>query len=550
MKILPFYLPILIGLFIIGNNAAAQKTIIELDTLTLTPSATLPFDESFILKVPIASSSVSYVMYIEHHGAKTLKQSFQTGSPLESIPINTFSVKKQGTQNYLLITIENPHLLNPGKTYSFVYISGVADIVSALDNYREFANNGNLAAKATAQKLIDDMGQKAYDQFGFKVIFDRNNSAGNMASLKSFYDQSIIDLPSRYAAFEAALTTQTHIVSNLPALSTNLGLAKLVDLIVQRNNALDPQMKLALLKDAKLTMIRLNRLLAIKAIEDYRNLISGVVPLDCDDCKAAEPRDYDAQLRNIKNAVTGINELKSLALALKHVPDVPTALPLFTTMNTDLNSASASLKNLQVARKPILDGIIQLKLGNAQMITGTSVIKNFDSRNKLSIAPDFGVVTTKLFKGNNPYPFVPYLGFHVNFRPLNRDVAWKTYNHKFISYWSLFFGWSLVNIANGPHLEAKADSISGFFNGTKGTLMTGLGYRLGNAVRITFGSMYYFQYQATNVTTPTVYDKRHLKAWPFVGLSIDLAFKDLLNGVQDIFASAPKRYNPPLATSN
>lgn len=262
-------------------------------------------------------------------------------------------------------------------------------------------------------------------------------------------------------------------------------------------------------------------------------------------CKPEKENDYDSRLKNIKETILKLAELQNAANSLRSLPDIREAVNTLNNVLIDFNTSLKNMEKVAEARKIISNEIANIGISNFNIVGGSTSIKSFESRTKLSIAPDFGVVTTRLFKDKpNPYGFIPYLGVHVNFRPLNRDVPFWSYDHKFINYLSAFVGWSLVNIKNGPNLTAKADSISGFFSAEKGTLMTGIGIRLGNAVKVTTGAMYYFKYHE-DPNNLGFYNSRKLKAWPFIGLSIDLALKDFLNGISDVLSAAPRAHNPP-----
>ncbi|AXE21810.1 hypothetical protein DR864_28470 (plasmid) [Runella rosea] len=72
--------------------------------------------------------------------------------------------------------------------------------------------------------------------------------------------------------------------------------------------------------------------------------------------------------------------------------------------------------------------------------------------------------------------------------------------------------------------------------------------------------MWYFKYFPNEIDlaknamdpTKTKHDRRNLQAWPFVGISLDLSLKDLLNGISDVFTGTPRAFQPPtqIITSN
>jgi hypothetical protein len=109
-------------------------------------------------------------------------------------------------------------------------------------------------------------------------------------------------------------------------------------------------------------------------------------------------------------------------------------------------------------------------------------------------------------------------------------------------------GWSLVSIDSDSLRGAEKDSVSSFFSKGKGTLLTGLGFRLNGAIRVTAGYMWYFNF-SRSPTNPLIYDRRRF-AWPYLGISLDLNLKDLLSGITDIFTGLPRRYQAPKPTAS
>jgi hypothetical protein len=328
------------------------------------------------------------------------------------------------------------------------------------------------------------------------------------------------------------------------SLSGNASLDTLIKEITQQSNHFDSKLKTVYLPDIRKVIQRLLKLYYIDQIT-YRKILQGVETIDCNGCKVTENYLHENRLANIKASLGLVEELYFLAEAIH-------------TSNTNLDGAVNSLKafreelqNLVTQfepvvqeRKSINDVLFNIGLSNLNQLGGNTYVSSFETRSKLSIAPDFGIVTTLGKDGSNPYPFVPYLGFHINLRPINRDITFWSYHHKPLHHWSILFGWSLVSIDNGPKQLAGADSVASFFSKGKGTLLTGVGFRLGNVVRITGGGMWYFKYQPSAVNT-NFYDQRRLKYWPFIGVSLDLSIKDLLNGISDVLTGAPRTFRPP-----
>lgn len=530
--------PVSLILLCICQAGNAQEKTILLDTLTFTAPIALPFDEPFFLGIPVKSADVSTSGYVhlKRNGEFDKKQGVVTLVP---------NVKKLGTQFYNFVEITDPYLLDPGQRYAFFWTDDIGGMLDAFDNYNDYKEHNTASSFDSAKKIILSIAKANFSKIKTVVNFDPADTMLRAFDL-IYYSDLQSDFPAKYRNYVDKLSAYNSIpLTNFATQTRNSTQISLITkYMLQESKEFDSEVKDKMFKDFRLAVYRLNRLLNMTDSE-YLLIKKGFISLDCDTCKPQNEKEYDNRTKNLDNTIASLHELYLTASSL-HLQDSLKTVNLLSALEKDIKVAKVNLKVVADARTAIITSIKDIKgLSKFNVVKGSSVIATFDARTKLSISPDFGIVTTRIFdKKANPYPFIPYLGFHVNFRPLNRDIPFHSYHHKLISYFSAFAGWSLVNISNGPTMTNKADSINGFFNSDKGTLMTGIGIRLGNFVRITTGGIYYFKFTEKS-SNPLTYERK-LKAWPFLGLSLDIALKDLLNGITDVFSGVPKTYNPPV----
>lgn len=151
--------------------------------------------------------------------------------------------------------------------------------------------------------------------------------------------------------------------------------------------------------------------------------------------------------------------------------------------------------------------------------SATSEIYSFETRAKFKITPDFGYVGYGFQKDFNG--FTPYLGFQIEFRYFDKNIPFKLIPNKTI--------WHRLSFNTGITLASlKKDGQREDFFKDKSLLM-GFGFRLSNALRLTGGTMLF------NKEDPNpLVDNKQIGVTPFVGLSIDLSLKQLLNDMSSL----------------
>jgi hypothetical protein len=165
------------------------------------------------------------------------------------------------------------------------------------------------------------------------------------------------------------------------------------------------------------------------------------------------------------------------------------------------------------------------RLGNnGEILSINTNIFNFKTRGESIINPCFGFVAVGSLKSNQTefWDVPTYAGFHINLRPIDKNTPFRLMpNRNYRHYLSLFVGLTLTSISE----EGKREDLFG-----KKSLLTGVGFRINNAIRLTSGALWFKELN----TNPIKTDKS-AAILPFAGLSIDLDLKSLFGGISGLF---------------
>jgi hypothetical protein len=155
--------------------------------------------------------------------------------------------------------------------------------------------------------------------------------------------------------------------------------------------------------------------------------------------------------------------------------------------------------------------------------TTSTFTYNFNTRAGYAIKADFGFLAYGGLSNNNSVNgFAPYLGFHVNFRPMNTDVPFKQINCKGLQGHLSFHSGLIIGSFK------KDDERDGIIGGN--AIFTGLGWAFGHGVRLTAGAVWFKQKNPS----PLVNDM-NTAAVPYVGLALDLRLNDIYKSFKTIF---------------
>lgn len=159
-----------------------------------------------------------------------------------------------------------------------------------------------------------------------------------------------------------------------------------------------------------------------------------------------------------------------------------------------------------------------LNIGNAS----TEVI-NFMTASKFKIVPDFGFVIISNFPNKGLVnDLVPYLGFNINFRSINKDVPMNKLENK---HWSYYFSFIMGITLTSIEIPNKREDLFG-----SKSLMAGFGFRLNNYLKIIGGGVFFKTFNTNPLIT-----RKSVGTSPFAGLSIDYELTDLFGGIKSIF---------------
>jgi len=193
--------------------------------------------------------------------------------------------------------------------------------------------------------------------------------------------------------------------------------------------------------------------------------------------------------------------------------DVPECL-------VQLDNVLVELGKVEKARSAVTKKmkVYFLKLSS---VVGTTAIYDFNTRSAFRAIPDFGLIG---YGGSGAFGrFTPYLGVQFNIRQSKKNIPWKYYpNKNWRHHLSFSLGYTLSKVAE----EGRRED---FFE--KASLLTGVGWRLSDELRITAGGLWFYQ----NSPNPALKD-RDLVATPFIGLSVDMDFAKLFNNLQTLIA--------------
>jgi hypothetical protein len=281
----------------------------------------------------------------------------------------------------------------------------------------------------------------------------------------------------------------------------------------------------------KNTLLPFDRLSAF--ITNGKDFLSGSIPFQSSPFvkKAESAQD---SLANVNASIATLSKMSEL-LTFIRLQNIASATGDYNVLQTQLEAIVNFLKSNV---KPVLASIVDTQTEilrnfyssnlafSSKSIIATSQIYNFQAKNKFSIVPDFGFVV--MYNGGNLVDnssFVPYAGFNINFRPINKDIPFRELRYKTLLYrLSFMSGITLTSIAIPNKRKDLFASTS---------LLTGLGFRLTNEVKIIGGTVWFRK----NDTNPFS-DQYKLGLSPFLGVSIDLELQQLFGGIKNLFTSS------------
>ena len=262
----------------------------------------------------------------------------------------------------------------------------------------------------------------------------------------------------------------------------------------------------------------------------FNNSWDGLLNLKDPFAKALQPEDYALRIANLKSSQTQLSDLiefarKEATYHLAQSRNIQQLLKCLGSWQIHMAHEATQLDNIVKAQEALAEVFTEsLRLKQARPLAlGSTTELNLVSDTKLRIMPDFGFVA--LFKGDKLYTFqdfTPYLGFEVGFRAMDKNIPLRLIRYK--SFWHHLSFMSGVTLRS-LKIENQRDDFFG-----SSSLITGLGYRLNNYLRLTGGTVWF------KATDPSkLSNNKPIRISPFVGLSIDLDVQELFGGISKLF---------------
>lgn len=557
------FLLFIISALSLHSSLYAQTDIIEIDSITGTASKVMPYNKTFTIRVPIDAEEVNEIHFIKKYKhfdlSRTISHYIQANGGSyapQVIPANYYVVKKIGEKNFLFLTFADNYTLEPSASYFIIFTQKKlgSSVLGFFDNFylsQYGPAPARPAALSDATESLRDFERSMRKIFG-TLVFGYYTVASFTSGQPAFLASFNANLLAGYTSYTAAATAYTaSLTTNSTAMA---GAIPAFDSLTFKQLLIDTTIN----KDA-LTYLVAREMSFNNAASDINTvalqariagILNGSISLDCIFCtpvnvNSTTQADFNKRIANLDASVNLLNNLKRTLFLLQPKSgassNITTSINNIITWITNLQTSKTDLGRLLKIRKGIEAKITDSVYGGfrfnyASLVSGNSYL-NFETRNKVLLTPDFGIVTPAITKRGKTldYGVVPYLGFHINLMAVDKDLPFNSYRKNFKQYFSVMVGWSLVNMQ-------KDDKYENFFE--KSSLLTGVGYRLNNVFRITAGTQWLFKLGKDTNGNPT----KKLDNYPYLGLSFDLNVKQYLNGFVDLLSGIGK--TKPAESSN
>jgi len=540
------------------NINYGQLDLIEVDSVSKQFTKVVPIDKPFIVKYKIERGNISKILFIKKMKGSFLGSSIKSGI-LPSIDKKYWSVTKEGESKYLYINFTDNLLFKPSDSYFVIPIfknivnEDVFEYFQAINietntngsNVKVIFNNSN-------KKFINKI--KNFE----KGIFDLLKDSTTLTSMTSeilqdsanfsnfLIDTNFVKVNKHFdtlkilqkLVLDSIKYRNDFILGNIPNFNV------LTTFLITDNAMIKDDVALYLLGPNGSTNKITNILQYFVENEIFGDLSSGLLNINCINCtkidgSSLKRENYEKRLINLDTLFKEILNLRAILNLLKPKmveSDWKIEINKIDNFIKQINNNKKDLTKVILKRKEI-DEIIFSEIFDGHdfftldILSGNSIM-SFEARNKLTLVPEFGLVTSAFNKKGKQleYGIIPYLGFSINFMGINKDVKYNSYDKDWRQKWSFGVGWSLVNM-NRESIRAS------FFE--KGSFLTGLSFRINNIIKITSGAQMYFELSEDMMGN----ELRKLEAIPYLGFSFDLSVKDFLGGFLDIIPGINKTKN-------
>lgn len=553
-----------------GRLYSQSLDVIEIDSITNSPQKTLPFDVPFILKVK-HTKRPSSILIIKHKGKKTLVQT------MNSVCNDTCKIKKNNnkktnktnkcdySKSDTCKDCKTNKLIKffsfiPDSDYSikgkYLYIKFDYYPYNYKDNCKEKKNNILKPSKNYSILLFEpnDIGYNIYYQL---YLFHKSNVkdttvSKNYKTARELYtscyraQENILGKDwafLRYrpdelydSIYNTRMTKMVNQYIKLDSLKEKTKISNANKLTFKKHPFL--QNVALFIKDldsAKCDLLNINKSdffnicnkLYHIADSNLISVIEGEISLD-GSLNSKKEIEYSKKKENCKKSIKQIEELEiSLdKLSLIGLVDSTDFRVLLSEFKSEIINNQINIQNY-LSQDDTIKMIVnknndsQDLFFNVKNYSSTTTVLDFEKRSKFQITPDFGWIWYGFQEDFNG--FSPYLGFHINFRYINKNVPFNRLPNKKcadLHYWSFMTAWSLTSIAE----EGKRED---FF--ANSTFLTGIGFRINNALRVTAGVNWFYKLDPNPII-----ETKSIAVTPYIGLSVDLDVKQFLNGFTDL----------------
>ena len=468
-----------------------QNKVININPIAHTTTSTLPYDQSFLLKIPLTEDQNIQEIYFKEQARKKRKQTLVT----ERDTVKNWFVSGSGKNKVVYARIP---ALPPNRFYDFFIIK------SFYGRPLNFLMNIN-------NLLYSKQPDKARELFGKINITDTIIGAFHFPSFQEyllFYEKQLAPL---YEYTNDSIVPQ-----------------KEINLLMGFNGISLNQLLISAEKDEKEELIRpVEKIFNITAPKASEVLL-GRIPLNYDQfAQPAALYDVKSRLDNFQQTVQTLNQLYDFAgvVKLKNLKDT-LLVQRMDTFRYQVNEAVEQIKTNQTYIEQIVNKIRNNRqLFLVYQVKSTTEESNFNIRSKQVLTPDVGFAVINSFPDIDLFGAqLPYFGVNINLRPVNKNIRLKYIKNKStLHYLSIMCGITVGSIEK----ENKRDDLFGSSN-----FLLGVSCRLGHLVRFSIGTFMYNTLEESSIDV-NFFDQRIAFA-PFAGISIDLKLINLLGNAGNI----------------
>jgi hypothetical protein len=539
-----------------GSTPAAKPNYI--DVVPGKQSQNLPFDSAFTLGIHLPSKEAPYTTYLVRmksrdqspfasysryvDGYKSFGQRVGEDGPWVMSLENNYADIVQGKDSIFKVHFRqtgypNCGVLKPNRRYALVMtkqlLQGVYD--TAKDNgllttfYRAFNADGTVDddRKTTAQNDYNALRKKQL------------NTTGKLTTLLedfgipfTFYKCTIYPLHKQYFDLRTAVDSNTDIAAALQKLNGLYDAGCLIAtyrwLAQQACPGKDHPARSCCDSICKV----LPALQALSQLQpaDLQKLVTGENSLQdflkshLDVKSAAKDND------RAKNIQSSLRDIMALAEAIYGnsivTEEQPCTNAFFAALSACLEGRANNISKMASLKRQIYNlltgGATNVYFAGLEVDNMDTYVLNFQTRAGLYFTPVFGYA---VYKFGSTYDFSPYLGFQVNFEPMNTAMPFAQQRGKtLLQRLSFTTAWTLKSVSSPGKRQD--------FFGNSSSLMTGLGFKLSHFLMINVSSLWFKRLDPNPYSTA-----KTIVTVPALSLSLNLTAKDILNGFTSLIPS-------------